>query len=231
MVPADGGSYDALLVQLQNAAGVPARARRDISLFLTSVRPELGFTTREVTLPEGSTFVLAAFRTTAANGSTTVSVAATGYSRASVDLQTVTFPLDLSLTSASNALLVGGQVGLSVAVSSLGHPVPSAELQWTASLGSVAAPPVTDAAGVAQGTYSSDRPGTASIAVEAQKPGFAQAVGSLALVVSPTVPSTATSPFSQPLFLTALGGVVALAAGIGVIVYRRRRQPKPELFL
>jgi hypothetical protein len=231
LLPADGETYDALVVQLQNAAGIPARARRDITLFLTSTKPELGSTAPEVVLPVGSTFALAAFDTTATNGSTTVSVAATGYSRAGLEVETVGFPLDLSLTSGSTALLVGGQVGLRVAVSSLGLPVPSAGLLWTTSFGRVDAPAVTDAAGVAEGTYSSNQAGTASIAVEAQKPGFSRTVGSLALVVSPTVPGTATSPFSQPLLLTALGGIAALAVGIGLVLYRRRRQSKPELFL
>lgn len=88
-LPADGKSYEALLIELQDSQGVPALAPSDVSVTLTSAAPEIGVLTSEVIIPSGKTHAIVNFQTTTTSGSTMVTATTSGYSSGTVQVQTI----------------------------------------------------------------------------------------------------------------------------------------------
>jgi hypothetical protein len=64
-LPSDGGSYNAIMVQLQDSSGVPAKAPRGgVLVGLSSSNTTIGTVSPNVTIPEGKTYAIASFNTT-----------------------------------------------------------------------------------------------------------------------------------------------------------------------
>lgn len=80
ILPADEGTYSAIMVQLQDSSGSPARAPNDvqISLFCSNIRA--GTVTSDVTIPEGQTYAIANFTTTTSPGTAKITAVGHGYS-------------------------------------------------------------------------------------------------------------------------------------------------------
>lgn len=78
-VLADNNAYDSIFVQLQDSTGVPARARQDTTVHLSSSLTKIGSVDPTVTIPAGSTYAIAKFHSTYTPGSTTITAAAPGY--------------------------------------------------------------------------------------------------------------------------------------------------------
>ncbi len=72
-LPADGGTYSAIMVQLQDSDGTPAIAPRGgVFVALSSSNTTIGTVTPNVTIAEGSTYAIANFTTQLAAGTTTI---------------------------------------------------------------------------------------------------------------------------------------------------------------
>ena len=66
ILPSDSNSYPAIMVQLQDSTGAPARAPHgDVQIALTCSDTSVGTVTPSVTIPEGQTYAVANFSTTA----------------------------------------------------------------------------------------------------------------------------------------------------------------------
>jgi len=79
ILPADGSTYQALLVQLQDSTGTPAKAPvGGIQATLTSSNATIADTDSSVTIPEGETYALANVKT-ASPGAVTITTTASGY--------------------------------------------------------------------------------------------------------------------------------------------------------
>ena len=89
-LPADGGSYGAIVVSLQAAGGEPSLALNDTSVFLTSSLEGVGTVVDEVTIPRGAAFAVADFTTTTTAGTTTISASSPGLGAASGEVETMT---------------------------------------------------------------------------------------------------------------------------------------------
>jgi cell division septation protein DedD len=64
LLPADGGTYSAIMVQLQSSSGEPARAPNDVQVLLFSSELTIGSVTSAITIPAGQTYAIANFTTT-----------------------------------------------------------------------------------------------------------------------------------------------------------------------
>lgn len=79
-LPADGGSYDALLVQLQDSSSSPAKAPKGgIQVILSCSNGEIGAVTSPVIIPEGQTYAIASFKTTTTAGQAVITPVSSGY--------------------------------------------------------------------------------------------------------------------------------------------------------
>lgn len=82
VLPADGGSYDALIVQLQDSSGSPAKAPiGSVQISLSSTNNTRAAVPASVTIDAGNTYATAAIQTTAdATGQAVITAIASGYS-------------------------------------------------------------------------------------------------------------------------------------------------------
>ena len=79
-LPADGGSYDAIMVQLQDSSGSPAKApKQGIQVTLSSSNTNVGTVTPSVTILEGQTYAIATFNTKLVVGQAIVTAIAQNY--------------------------------------------------------------------------------------------------------------------------------------------------------
>ncbi|HTY74669.1 MAG TPA: carboxypeptidase regulatory-like domain-containing protein [Candidatus Nanoarchaeia archaeon] len=86
ILPADGSTYQALFVQLQDSTGTPAKAPvGGIQATLTSSNATVATPDSSVTIPEGQTYVLANVRTSSP-GTVTITATASGYTTAQAPL-------------------------------------------------------------------------------------------------------------------------------------------------
>ncbi|MBI2649435.1 MAG: hypothetical protein HYW93_07280, partial [Thaumarchaeota archaeon] len=88
-LPADGGSYKAIYVEIQTAKGLPLAAPQNITLTLTSSVLQVGSVDPTAQLSEGETYSVATFHTTLTPGSTNITATAKGMKAASVKVTTV----------------------------------------------------------------------------------------------------------------------------------------------
>jgi hypothetical protein len=101
-LPSDGNSYPAIMVQLQDSTGLPARAPRDVQLALTSSNTTIGTVSQSVTIHEGESYAVANFSTTtkaqteAKILNATVTAVSQGYSSNQVTITTT--PVALNAT-------------------------------------------------------------------------------------------------------------------------------------
>lgn len=89
VLPADGGAYDAIIVQLQDSSGSPAKAPiGDVYVTLSSSNDQVGTTDPSVIIKGGETYAVARFRTTSVPGTTTITAMAQGYFSAQATVKT-----------------------------------------------------------------------------------------------------------------------------------------------
>ncbi len=89
-LPADGGTYPAIVVSLQSSAGKASLALNDTVVFLTSSQVGVGTVSSQVTIPRGAGFAIANFTAGTTPGTTSISASSAGLSSASGQVTTVT---------------------------------------------------------------------------------------------------------------------------------------------
>jgi len=89
VLPANNSSYDAVIVQLQDASGVPAKAPiGNVSVSLSSSETSVGTVASTVTILSGSTYTVTVLNTTSTPGSTTITAASSDYTTGQTTITT-----------------------------------------------------------------------------------------------------------------------------------------------
>lgn len=88
-LPADGGTYPALVVSLEGATGLASLALNNTVVFLTSSEVGVGSITAQVTISRGNAFAVANFTTSTTAGTTSISATSVGLQAASIQVVTV----------------------------------------------------------------------------------------------------------------------------------------------
>jgi hypothetical protein len=111
VLPADGESYDAVQVQLQDAAGKPAKDPvGNITVYLFSSTPDAGNVSSVLTIPFGDTHAAGTFYATYAANSTTITAQSSGYDPGQAKITTYLidqFALNISATATPDVLSPG----------------------------------------------------------------------------------------------------------------------------
>jgi len=130
VLPADGGSYQALVLQFKNlTSGRPYIPNSNIPVYLTSSSPQTGTVPTLVTFQAGNLFQLINFSTTTLSGNTTISAIAAGYQLATLNVGTKTIggiPNALRVFLSPNTIPPDKKFNSQViveAVDSFGNPV------------------------------------------------------------------------------------------------------------
>ncbi|MCW3999270.1 MAG: hypothetical protein NWE93_03430 [Candidatus Bathyarchaeota archaeon] len=79
VLPADEGTYAAVMVQLQDSSGYPARAPSNVTVSLFSSNNVTGSVTPTITILQGQTFAIANFTSTNSVGETNITAVGHGY--------------------------------------------------------------------------------------------------------------------------------------------------------
>ncbi len=207
-LPADGGSYPAIVVSLQSSAGAASLALNDTVVFLTSSEAGVGSVADQVTIPKGAGFAVANFTTSATPGTTHISASAVGLSAVTAQVTTVTpsgFATQLSVIPVPGSMLVNAKGQGTVLVETLdsaGLPAKASSpitVTLSSSNNDVANLPVDTILVLSGSVLSSaqydvgESPGTATLTASAS--GFSP--GSGAVAVQGASPS-ALAIFAQP---------------------------------
>jgi len=88
ILPADGGNYSAIMVQLQDSSGSPARAPNDVQISLFCSNAMAGTVTSNITIPEGQTYAIANFTTTTTPSTATITAVGHGYTSTQTTITT-----------------------------------------------------------------------------------------------------------------------------------------------
>ena len=231
---ADESVYDIITVQLQDNEGNPIEARKTTEIFLTSTNIEVGTVPASIIIPQGDSYSTASFTTTSTSGTTNILASMMGIRPSEKPLQTITKQFNMTL-STPNAIKINQTFTVQVELSSLGLPVPGAQIEWTA-LGGVilSEDSISNNAGVAtaQITQKFD---TLRLKVLATKTGYESVEAQKNI-------QTAQQIEEKELTVTILGReilvfhiLIVLAAIIAVILaayvyikYRKSREDEPE---
>jgi len=107
-LPADGGTYPAVVVSLVDSTGLPSSALTDLMVFLTSSQTNIASVPDTVTIPAGSEYVVANAVTTTNPGTTSITAQSHGLESKEAQLTTATpsgFPSKLKVFVSPSSLL------------------------------------------------------------------------------------------------------------------------------
>jgi hypothetical protein len=88
-VPADGNSYQQVLVQLQDSSGNIAQLTEDVNVTLSSSKNDVGTVDQNIIIIASKSYAMAKFYSTYRSGTTTITAAATDYTTGQASLTTV----------------------------------------------------------------------------------------------------------------------------------------------
>ncbi|MBI3858685.1 MAG: Ig-like domain-containing protein [Thaumarchaeota archaeon] len=131
IVLADGSSYDAGVLSLQNSLGSPAESAAAVTVQLTSSNTKVGTVPLTVTFPPNRNFVRVVFSTSFLSGSTAITASGNNLLTDQVSISTfgpVPVKLALSVLASSNSLPADGlayQVLQVALTDSVGGPAPA----------------------------------------------------------------------------------------------------------
>jgi hypothetical protein len=193
-LPADGLHYNAVVVQLQDQGGTPAKDPiGDVIVNLFSSNPEVGNVDLSVAIPFGETYSVAGFYSTPTAGSTEITATAPGYSASRAKITTYLideYELKVSVNAYPDALNPGEKATIRIYVSYDNiTPAAGATIKLSSDKGGSFSS-VTDerngfyfaiftAPNVALGTV-------CTIKVNASKSGYISGCGSVKITVKPT---------------------------------------------
>jgi hypothetical protein len=202
---ADGNTYGAVFVQLQNSAGNPVPADSDIRVSLSSSSASAASVENSVTINAGSTFAVGQITPTTTPSKFKVSASSTGYTTVSTDITTSGQALTIvRTTDLPRSAQFGEKIKVGVDVFAAGLPVEGALVQIGGN-GAEVTEAVTDANGHAEGMYIPTEPGRTAITVTASKPGYKLTTASYPITLDQTVDVyvAATTEAGKPIAVQA----------------------------
>ncbi len=210
IIPASDEADGIIVVQLLDSAGLPARARSDVPILLSSSRTSVGESDSNVILHEGDTFVKADFHTSGESGTTKITVLSSGFVGSSSILSTVLYPINLTFLSDNLNVNISSTAGISILIQSSGVPIPDAIVSWSSDSGYFTNKQVTtNLSGIATSEFKHDTSKAASINVVVTKRGSVAVSDSIVvditlLPLTISLPSTSIiSQVSEPIALIA----------------------------
>jgi hypothetical protein len=193
-LPADGKEYEAVIVQLQDQAGLPVLAKSDVQVSLSSGSLIAGTIQESVVIPQGSGLVAAKFKTSLVEDEPfKITASSEGFTSVESEIETTTQPLSIYKTfELPTRADFGSNIPVSLDVYSGAIPIDAATVTIT---GQNAADNTvtTDQNGHAEGIYSPTMPGSNTIAVKVNKPGYQEAVITSRIVLDQLVDLTVSS--------------------------------------
>jgi hypothetical protein len=187
-LPADGKEYEAIVVQLQDQNGLPVLAKSDTDVSLSSSSFLGGTVQEKVVIKAGASLTTAVFRASLqVDDGFKITASGQGFNSVDSELETTSQPLTIIRTEAYPTRgNFEDEIVLSADVYSGAIPIGNAALTITG-INARDNVIMTDENGHAEGKYIPTLPGTNSIIVKANKPGFAEASVSSRIILDQSV--------------------------------------------
>lgn len=221
-----------LILQLQDSSGNPAKARVPTPVTITSSEASVYNKTIQALIPQGSSYTVVKL-VPLASGSTTLTVTSPGLRTAAAQLQVLSSPLSIQVSTSSLSIVAGQASVITLTATMDGVGIPNAKVSWFASSGVIIPPTATtSSAGQALATLRPAGVGVVTIsAVVSFSSGPPQHEGIVVLVSAP--PSSGSQGIlgtllSFPYVLILVGAVAAAAVVVLLVIRRRRRAAEAE---
>jgi len=192
-LPADGGQYEAVRVQLQDSAGKPAKGSvGDITVYLFSSEPDGGNVTSTLTIPFGESHAATLFTSTPAPNSTTITAQSSGYDSGQAKITTYLidkFSLNVSLAADPTEVFTGSQTTITAYVTYNGTiPASRTTLNFTSNKGGTFSAPRDEGNGYYTTTFTAPNAANntlCTITANSSKSGFTTATSKIKLTLNP----------------------------------------------
>jgi len=138
-LPSDNGAYQAIIVQLQDSLGRPAKdPQSDVSVTLSSSQPIVGVVSSTLTIPFGKTQATGTLTVTNAPGANTVTALSSGYITGQAQITTYLIdysPLQITVTANPNSVNNGYTCTILAYVTANAAPVTGATITFASNNG------------------------------------------------------------------------------------------------
>lgn len=194
-LPADNQSYDAIIVQLQDSGGKPARdPSGNVTVHLLSSIPETGNVSSTVTIPYGKTHSTASFFSTYTAGSTTITALTSNYETGQATVTTYVidqYMLDVSSTAQPTTISSREQATIRIYVAYNGlSPAPGANIQLTSDNGGSFSTPTDEENGYYTSNFTAPtvpKQTVCTILTTASRLGYTSGQASVQVTVNPII--------------------------------------------
>ena len=192
-LPADAGSYDDVLVQLQDSGGNPARdPSGNVSVYLFSSMPQAGNVSSTTTIPYGETYSTVNFSSTYSGNSTVITALTSGYETGQATVTTYVidlYTLDVSVAAQPSMVNSSGQTSITVYVAYNGlSPAAGATIDLTSDNGGSFSGMTDDGNGYYTSVFTAPfvtKQTACTILAMASKPMYTSGQASVQVMVSP----------------------------------------------
>ena len=193
-LPADGHSYEAVVVQLQDSGGLPAKdSVGDVNIDLFSSTPEVGNVESTLVIPFGKTHSVASFLSQYDAGSTTITAITPGYASAQASITTYlidTYILNVTAAADPSNISSGEQTTIEVYVTYSGlAPTLGATVKLTSDKGGNFSAVTDERNGYYLSTFKAPnvtRLTACTILANVSKTGYVAGQGNVQVTVNPT---------------------------------------------
>lgn len=194
-LPADGQSYDAIVIQLQDSSGTPAKDPvDDVNINLFSSKPEIGDVDSEIRILYGETHSVAKFRSKYTAGSTTITAQAPGYTAAQATMTTSLidqYTLKVSATANPDPVNSGEQTTIRIYVTyDSFSPAPGATIKLASDKGGNFSSVTDERNGYYMCVFTAPtvtKQTNCTISINASKTGYTTGNGSLQVTITPMI--------------------------------------------
>jgi hypothetical protein len=234
-LPSDGGDYQAVILQLQDAQGRPAQAPANLAVGLFSSQPVIATVSSTITVYLGQTYAIANITTTHASGATSITAQVSNYNTGQVTATTNTIDptsLDVTVTANPQTIPNGNQTEITAHITDDSSAIAGATLQLRSNNNGSFSQTNENQPGYYTTTFTAgnfQHTTTCTITVNVTKTGYESATGTVQLtVVPPSVPTptattqpssgnnTVASPKLRIQILDGTGGFVTGATVVSV---------------
>ena len=233
IVIANGQQYQNLVIQLQDASGNPEKTDSPVAVQLAIQNSSVGSVSPEIVIPPGSTFAHVVLNSTLAQGSTSVTAFATGFTSGQTVFTSTWLQFQTLAYATVPGLKPGASSDITLKVSSNNYPITGASIHWTVTLGRLTnMVNSTNSTGFGSAFFTSGTvPGAAFIVMNVTKPGYKPLIADTSIrIISPNStssshPKGALGIFTEKIVFIPVWGliVVAVAVPLAAFFFIRRR--------
>ncbi|MEM2767446.1 MAG: carboxypeptidase regulatory-like domain-containing protein [Candidatus Bathyarchaeia archaeon] len=192
-LPADNNRYAAIIVQLQDSAGNPAKdPEGDVHVNLFSSKPDVGTVDSKVIIPYGETYSVASFYSTPVAGSTEITAQTAGYTSAKAKITTYLIDVYvLSVHMEASAEEVNAEENVTIRMYVAYNdtvPAPGTTIRLSSSKGGRFSPIIDEKNGYYTATFTAPKVTShtvVTIIANASKIGYVSGIGNLEIKVNP----------------------------------------------